>query len=112
MRALLKKYPNLYLDLVQSKPGSKYHGTGYVDGIMYEISNWGTALDPEWKKLFEEFPDRFVIGSDINTGRFDNYDRVMDTFRSIVFKDLTKAAAEKIAFKNAWKLMTGKEWED
>jgi hypothetical protein len=36
----------------------------------------------------------------------------MDTFRTIVFKDLTKAAAEKIAFKNAWKLMTGKEWED
>ncbi|HBU05309.1 MAG TPA: amidohydrolase, partial [Nitrospiraceae bacterium] len=70
------------------------------------------ALDPEWKKLFEEFPDRFVIGSDINTGRFDNYDRVMDTFRTIVFKDLTKAAAEKIAFKNAWKLMTGREWED
>ena len=112
VRALIKKYPNLYFDLVQSKPGSKYHGTGYVDAIMYEISNWGIALDPEWKKLFEEFPDRFVIGSDINTGRFDNYDRVMDTFRTIVFKDLTKAAAEKIAFKNAWKLMTGREWED
>ncbi|HBR21010.1 MAG TPA: hypothetical protein DD713_00330 [Nitrospiraceae bacterium] len=112
VRALIKKYPNLYFDLVQSKPGSKYHGTGYVDAIMYEISNWGIALNPEWKKLFEEFPDRFVIGSDINTGRFDNYDRVIDTFRSIVFKDLTKAAAEKIAFKNAWKLMTGKEWED
>jgi len=66
----------------------------------------------EWKKLFEEFPDRFVIGSDINTGRFDNYDRVMDTFRSIVLKDLSKATAEKIAFKNAWRFMTGKEWED
>lgn len=112
VRDLIKKYPNLYFDLVQSRPGSKYHGTGYIEGIMYEISNWGTALDPEWKKLFEEFPDRFVIGSDINTGRFDNYDRVMDTFRFIVLKDLSKAAAEKIAFKNAWKLMTGKEWED
>jgi len=112
VRALIKKYPNLYFDFVQSKPGSKYHGTGYVDGIMYEISNWGTALDPEWKKLFEEFPDRFVIGSDINTGRFDNYDRVMDTFRTIVLKDLSKTTAEKIAFKNAWRFMTGKEWED
>jgi predicted TIM-barrel fold metal-dependent hydrolase len=112
VRDLIKKYPNLYFDLVQSNPGSKYHGTGYVDAIMYDISNWGIALDPEWKKLFEEFPDRFVIGSDINTGRFDNYDRVMDTFRTIVLKDLSKTTAKKIAFKNAWRFMTGKEWED
>ncbi|HAK89361.1 MAG: hypothetical protein A2X55_10615 [Nitrospirae bacterium GWB2_47_37] len=112
VRDLIKKYPNLYFDLVQSKPGSKYHGTGYQDAIMYDVSSWGVSLDAEWEKLFEEFPDRFVIGSDINTGRFGNYDRVMDTFRSIVLKELSKPTAEKIAFKNAWKLMTGKDWED
>jgi predicted TIM-barrel fold metal-dependent hydrolase len=112
LRALLKKYPNLYFDLVQSKPGSKYRVTGYVEGIMYDVSSLGVSLDAEWKRLFEEFPDRFVIGSDINTGRFDNYDRVMETFRTIVFKGLRKDAAEKMAFRNAWKLMSGEDWRD
>lgn len=112
VKEFLSKYPNLYFDFLASKPGSKYHGTGYVEGIMYEISNWGIALDPEWKKVIEEFPDRFVLGSDINTGRFDNYDRVMDTYRNIIIKGMRKDVAEKIAFKNAWKLMIGEEWKD
>lgn len=112
VRELLKKYPNLHFDLVQSKPGSKYHGTGYVEGIMYDVSLWGVSLGTEWKKVFEEFPDHFVIGSDINTGRFDNYDRVMETFRTIVLQGISKDVAEKIAFKNAWKLMSGEDWRD
>jgi len=112
VRELLKKYPNLYFDLVQSKPGSKYRGTGYVEGILYDVSSWGVSLGTEWKKIFEEFPDRFVIGSDINTGRFENYDRVMETFRTIVLKGVRKDVAEKIAFKNAWKLMSGEDWRD
>jgi len=112
VRELLKKYPNLYFDLVQSKPGSKYHGTGYVEGIMYDVSSSDVSLGTEWKKVFEEFPDHFVIGSDINTGRFDNYDRVMETFRTVVLKGVRKDVAEKIAFRNAWKLMSGEDWRD
>ena len=70
------------------------------------------ALDSAWKKVFEEFPERFLIGSDINGGRFPNYDRVIGNFWQAVFQDLSKEAARKIAFMNAWRLMTGKEWED
>jgi predicted TIM-barrel fold metal-dependent hydrolase len=111
-RELLMKYPNLYFDLVQSKPGSRYRGTGAEEAIMYNVTILGVSLDPEWKKLFEEFPDRFVIGSDINTGRFDQYDRVMETFRGIVLVSLKKEVAEGIAFKNAWRLMTGINWQE
>ena len=111
-REFLIKYPNLYFDLVQSKPGSRYRGTGAEEAIMYNVTLLGASLDPEWKKLFEEFPDRFVIGSDINNGRFDNYDRVMETLRGIVFKSLKKEVAEGIAFKNAWRLMTGVNWQE
>ena len=103
---------SLYFDLVQSKPGSRYRGTGAVEGVMYNVTLLGASLDPEWKMLFEEFPDRFVIGSDMNTGRFDNYDRVMETFRDIVLVSLKKEVAEGIAFKNAWRLMTGINWQE
>jgi hypothetical protein len=111
-RELLLKYPNLYFDLVQSKPGSRYRGTGAEEGVMYNVTIAGVTLDPEWKKLFEAFPDRFVIGSDINTGRFDQYDRVMETFRGIVLASLKKEVAEGICFKNAWYLMTGVNWQE
>jgi predicted TIM-barrel fold metal-dependent hydrolase len=111
-REFLSKYPNLYFDFLASPPGSKYHGTGYIEGVMYKLSLWTVSLDPEWKKVIEEFPDRFVLGSDINTGRFDNYNRVMGTYRNIILKGVEKDVAEKIAFKNAWKLMTGEAWED
>jgi predicted TIM-barrel fold metal-dependent hydrolase len=113
VRDFLTKYPNLYFDFLASKPGSKYHGTGYIEGIMYDVSSWDAfSLKPEWKKVIEEFPNRFVLGSDINTGRFDNYDRVMDTYRNVILKGVRKDVAEKIAFKNAWKLMTREDWKD
>jgi hypothetical protein len=53
-----------------------------------------------------------VIGSDVNGGRWDNYDSVFQTFRGIVLSDLPRDVAEKIAFKNAWRLMTGQSWQD
>ena len=112
VRELLKKYPNLYFDFLASKPGHIYPETGYVEGIIYDVSSSDVSLNIEWKKVIEDFPDRFVLGSDINTGRFDNYDRVMDTYRTIILKGVKKDVAEKIAFKNAWKLMSGEAWRD
>ena len=111
VRELLQKHPNLFFDVLQSKPGSRYQ-SGYVEGIMYDVYGDRAGLNKEWKKLFEDFPDRFLFGSDINTGRFGDYDRVLHTFRSVVFPDLRKDVAERMAFKNAWKFMAGKEWEE
>lgn len=110
-RELLIKYPNLYFDIVQSQPGSKYQ-TGYVDAIMYDTTQSTPTLKPEWKKVIEDFPDRFVLGSDINGGRFGSYDQVMNIFRTVILPAMPKDIAEKIAYKNAWKLMTGEDWKD
>jgi predicted TIM-barrel fold metal-dependent hydrolase len=109
----LQKYPNLYFDIVQSKPGSEYPLTRQVEGILYNAPrNLPASLDGDWKKLFEEFPDRFVIGTDVNTGRFSQYDRVITTFRDVILSKINPEAAARIAYKNAWKLMTGKEWKN
>jgi hypothetical protein len=123
VREFLSKYPNLYFDFLPSRPGSKYsydgkgYGKeGYVEGIMYDYSSENVSLDAEWKKVIEEFPERFVLGSDANTGggleKFEKYGRVTYIYRDIILKGLRKDVAEKVAFKNAWKLMTGKDWED
>ena len=113
VRELLQKYPNLYFDIVQSKPGSGYPETGQVKGILYNAPrDLPPSLESDWKKLFEEFPDRFVIGTDVNTGRLSQYDRVVTTFREVILDGINREAAERIAFKNAWRLMTGSEWKN
>ena len=113
VRELLQKYPNLYFDIVQSKPGSEYPLTRQVEGILYNAPrNLPATLERDWKNLFEEFPDRFVIGTDVNTGRFSQYNRVISTFRETILSKINQEAAARIAYKNAWKLMTGQEWKD
>jgi hypothetical protein len=111
VREFLQKYPNLHFDFLASPPGATF--SGYVQGIMYKISFQGVTLDPEWKKVIEEFPDRFVLGSDVAPLRFEGwYDRVFDDYRNIILQGVRKDVAEMIAYKNAWKLMTGEDWVD
>jgi hypothetical protein len=98
--------------MVQSPPGAKYHGTGYVEGVLYKFTLSRITIEDSWKALFEEYPDRFVIGTDANSGRFKNYDQVIGNFRTILLPALSRQTAEKIAWKNAWRLMTGKPWAD
>jgi hypothetical protein len=106
-RKFLQEYPNLYFNFLASPPGARC--SGYVEGIMYNMG----SLDPEWKKAIEEFPDRFVLGSDVAPLRFEGwYDRVFNDYRNIILQGVRKDVAERIAYKNAWKLMTGEDWID
>ena len=108
VREFLEKYPNLNFDLVQSPPESA--PMGYRQDILYDIKGGVVSLNPEWRKLFIDFPDRFVLGSDVNGGRWGEYETVFDRFRQFVLNVLPREVAEKIAYKNAWRLMTGDEW--
>lgn len=113
VRAFLDKYPNLYFDLNQASPGSTHKGTRQVDSVLYDVeSSIGgkkndARLNDEWRTLLEERSDRFVFGSDVNTGRWDKYARVVENFRWLVLRRLSPEAGARIAYGNAWKLMGG-----
>ncbi len=110
-REFLERFPNLYFNFLASPPGAIF--SGYVEGIMYKMSFKGVILDPEWKRVIEEFPDRFVLGSDVAPLRFEGwYDRAFDDYRKIILKGVRNDVAERIAYKNAWNLMTGEDWVD
>ena len=53
MRKLLRAHPNLYME-IKYDPGFPGKDPPIVDG----------KLKPEWLKLYQDFPDRFIIGSD------------------------------------------------
>ena len=109
VRRFIQTYPNLHFDVLQSGPMSVFPPTQALESVLYDGSRSAT-LKSDWLQLFNTFPDRFLIGSDINTGRWSNYDQVMNRFRTSVLRVVSSQAAEKIAFKNAWRLMSGEEW--
>jgi predicted TIM-barrel fold metal-dependent hydrolase len=55
-RQLLKAHPNLYME-IKVDPGAVGKNSPLVNG-------GSGAIKPEWMKLFLDFPDRFVIGTD------------------------------------------------
>ena len=85
--AYLERYPALWCEL------------SYRYGITA-----GDRLTPEWKRLFERYPGRFLIGSDtwINQ-RWDSYAEIMADYRGWLAQ-LPRDVAEKIAYRNAQQL--------
>ena len=87
VEAYLQRYPKLWCEL----------------SYRYGITADGT-LTAEWRRLFEKYPERFLIGSDTWTNaRWDNYANIMAGYRSWL-KQLPDEVAEQIAFRNAERL--------
>ena len=87
VRLALQRYPNLWVDL-SHRP---------------DISTWaGLALN--WSMLFEEFPERFVLGSDTYT--LERWQKV--GFYALDARDwlsvLPDEVAQNIAYRNAQRL--------
>lgn len=120
VRDFLKRFPNLSFDLNQAPPGGTHRGTRQLDSVLFDNidpnkggNNQPNArLNTAWRELFEEQPERFLFGSDVNTGRFDNYERVAENFRWLILRSLSPEAGARIAYKNAWRFMSGQEWRD
>ena len=104
---LLKEYSNLHFDLAVSAPGKAYPENGFIQNTLQKISG---ELVFEWKELLEKHPDRFTIGTDIAGNRYTNYPEKIGNARTILLQ-LSQSTGEKIAYKNAWRLITGLEWD-
>ena len=90
--AMLDKYPKLWGEL-------SYRG-GIVDG--------SGKLTPEWRTLFERYPDRFLLGSDTwIPERWAGYGEIMAGYRSWLAQ-LPPAVAKQIAHGNARALFAAK----
>jgi hypothetical protein len=90
--AMLDKYPNLWGEL-------SYRG-GIVDGAG--------KLTPEWRALFERYPDRFLLGSDTwIPERWAGYGEIMAGYRGWLAQ-LPPAVAKQIAHGNARALFARK----
>jgi hypothetical protein len=83
--AMLAKYPKLW--------GELSYRSGIVDG--------SGKLTPEWRALFERYPDRFLLGSDTWVPeRWASYGEIMASYRAWLAQ-LPPAVAKQIAHGNA-----------
>lgn len=102
IRNMLSRFPNLYCDL----GGMTNVGTGYGSGWPRKeeftslIERDGVLL-PEMKSLYEEFPDRFMVGMDVaHAPSMKKYGRRVQRFRELL-EQLSPDARSRIAEQNA-----------
>ena len=87
IRPMLKKYKRLWSDLAFRSSHAS-----------------GGSVDPEWKKLFLEFPDRFTVGTD--TFAPERWQFVVEhaNWNREWLRSLPRAVADNIAYRNAERL--------
>ena len=107
----LKTYPNLFCDL-----GGMVHSHGYGRGWPAGRSNHISVVqypdggvNRRMRDLFEAFPDRFVIGTDIaHPFQYPLHGDMIDAFRQLL-SQLRPKPARKIGYENAERLFQSRK---
>ena len=89
LRRLLKTYPNVWIDI------------SWVLFDAYLVKDG--RPDAQWIALMEEFPDRFLVGSD-KVGKFGDYPHELQRYY-VIFDALKPETARKIARDNFLSLL-------
>jgi len=123
VKELLDKHKNLYFDLANGHPNRKYHCSGKYkdetivgDNVLWETDEFGQldSISKDWVSILEEYSDRFVFASDYGAGRRDlteHLEKKVYNFNRLV-SGLSTEARHNVSYKNAWKLLTSREWKN
>lgn len=86
LNEMLERYPQLYMD---------------ISWVVYdnEITEGDGATKKRWLDLFEKYPDRFFLGSDL-LGHYDDLGRSMGRYNTLL-KELSKETVKLMAYENA-----------
>lgn len=115
-RHLLNTYPNLFFDISVGAPGRLYECQGQR---LFDTAIWRTTtfsqsdtLEPAYKAIFVAFSDRFVAGMDYGGGRprLATFWEGRAKNLRLILRDLPDEAKHNIAYRNAWKLLTGRDF--
>jgi len=95
VRRILETYPNVMMNFKPITNHNKWRN-------LEPITNSDGLLYSDWAEIFEEMPERFVVGSDMKFGRprTQGYDARIKAIRGIL-GSINPDAAKFIAYKNA-----------
>lgn len=103
---LIGRFPGLHFDLAVPPPGAIYQPSGARHSTIYSEGR----LDPEWQKLIEKHPGRFLSSSDYRPAVANEYSRQISRQRELILDALSEKSRQLVAFGNAWRLLTGAPW--
>lgn len=105
VRAMLENHKNLYADLSTLTPTfQNRYGSSVIPTILTKSDG---SIDPEWKALFEDYPDRFMFGGDKQDWASSSFLKEETEYFRRVFGQLNRGVAENIAYKNMLRLLSG-----
>ncbi len=116
VRRLFSSYPNLYYDISTGSPGRTYKcNNNMMDTVIWKDNGMGgqkNELAREYKAILTEFSDRFVVGTDYGGSRDPLPEFLRNRVENVrrIIRDLPDEAKHDIGYRNAWKLLTGKDW--
>ncbi len=97
VRKVLTKHPNIFCDLSSRHPPNltDKKSRGSPNKKIFDNHN----LNKSWKILIEEFPNRFMVGTD--TKKLGPYNSAIYSIRNGLLSNLSKETAKKVAIDNA-----------
>jgi hypothetical protein len=117
--SLIQRFPNLHFDLggvvfpafQHPANNSFFHRTHTLYGFTGKQPYDG-YLRPKWRDLMAQHPEHFLIAIDMDSTRWRNFlPNVVDRFRYLVLRELDERAQHLLAYRNAWRLITGETWK-
>jgi predicted TIM-barrel fold metal-dependent hydrolase len=90
VREVLRRHPRLWSDLAYRSDQAS-----------------GGKVDPAWREAFDEFPQRFLVGTDTFTPERWHYIGTHASFSRAWLADLPQPLAENIGWRNAEALLRG-----
>ena len=118
IRGLIQRFPNLHFDLgavafpAFQHPANKASGHYTHTLYAYTSERYDGHLLREWRDLMNAHPERFLIAFDMDSTRWRNFlPNVIDRFRYLILRELDERAQHLLAYRNAWRLITGEPWK-
>ena len=106
LRALSLRHPGLLFTLTQDPPAAADSPPPRTNHLY----DPGGAFSREWRTLLEARVGHFTVGNDSSPADPVIYTRRTLFFRENVLGKLSPAARKLIAYRNAWRLLTNRNW--
>ena len=108
LRAVTLRRPNLYLILTQRPPGEPNIFPAPRPNLLFDP---GGRFSQEWRAVLESRIAHFISGSSLEALEPAQYVRRHQNYSDGVLDNLTPPARRRLAYRNAWKLLTGSDWD-
>ncbi len=115
VRGLLQRFANLHFDISVGPPNRRYQCTGQYDTVIWQsnpIGGQSDVLKPEYRAIYEQWSDRFVIGLDYDGSKppLAEWLPRRSAVLRLILRDLPPEVQHAIGWRNAWRLLTGRDW--